>query len=72
MSERRRNGAEGERDSDRLAGETATGGYPEEQPGGGAGRSEEQPPREGGKAPRKHDDQSGDHEKATGNPHDEN
>jgi hypothetical protein len=46
-------------------------GYPEEQPGDAAGRSEDQPPREGAKAPRKHDDQSDDHDTATGNPHDE-
>ena len=70
MSERRRNVAEGERDSDGLPGEISVQGYPEEQPGGGAGRSEDAPPREGGKAPRKHDDQSDDHDKATGNPHD--
>jgi hypothetical protein len=45
-------------------------GYPEEQPGGGGGKSEDKPPREGAKAPRKHDDQSdeSDHGKATGNP----
>jgi hypothetical protein len=72
LSERRRNVAEGERVSDRLAGETEIGqGYPEEQPGEeGAGRSEDQPPREGAKAPRKHDDQADEHGKATGNPHD--
>jgi hypothetical protein len=72
----RRNVAEGERDSDRLAGETEIGqGYPEEQPGGGdaGGRSEDRPPREGAKAPRKHDDQAdeADHGKATGNPQDD-
>jgi hypothetical protein len=66
-----RNVAEGERASDRLAGETAIGGYPEEQPGSGGGKSEDEPPREGAKAPRKHDDQSDDSDKATGNPHDE-
>lgn len=45
-------------------------GYPEEQPGGGGGKSEDKPPREGAKAPRKHDDQADetDHGKATGNP----
>jgi hypothetical protein len=45
-------------------------GYPEEQPGEGATKSEDKPPREGAKAPRKHDDQAGesDHGKATGNP----
>jgi hypothetical protein len=45
-------------------------GYPEEQPGGGGERSEDKPPREGAKAPRKNDDQSeaSDHGKATGNP----
>jgi hypothetical protein len=44
-------------------------GYPEEQPGGGGGKSEDKPPREGAKAPRKHDDQAddSDHGKATGN-----
>jgi hypothetical protein len=64
-----RNFAEGERDSDRLPGETGVG-YPEEQPGGGGGESEDKPPREGAKAPRKHDDQADetDHGKATGNP----
>ena len=69
-----RNVAEDERDSDRLAGETdLPGGYPEEQPGSGGGKSEDKPPREGAKAPRKHDDQADDtdHGKATGNPHDE-
>jgi hypothetical protein len=45
-------------------------GYPEEQPGEGAGRSEDKSPRESAKAPRKHDDQSDDADqgKATGNP----
>jgi hypothetical protein len=45
-------------------------GYPEEQPGREAGRSEDKPPREGAKAPRKHDDLADDtdHGKATGNP----
>jgi hypothetical protein len=46
------------------------GGYPEAQPGEPQ-PDEDAPPREGGKAPRKHDDQSDDHGKATGNPHDE-
>jgi hypothetical protein len=67
----KRNVAEGERVSDRLAGETEIGqGYPEEQPGSGGGESEDKPPREGAKAPRKHDDQvdDSDHGKATGNP----
>jgi hypothetical protein len=73
-----RNVAEGERDSDRLAGETEISqrGYPEEGPAGadpsGDDRpSEDSPPREGAKAPRKHDDQAdhGDDGKATGNPH---
>jgi hypothetical protein len=45
------------------------GGYPEAQPGKPQ-PDEDAPPREGGKAPRKHDDQSDDHGKATGNPHD--
>ena len=69
MSERQRNVAEGERDSDRLAGETEIGGLPEAQPGE-TQPDEDAPPREGGKAPRKHDDQSDEHDKATGNPHD--
>jgi hypothetical protein len=49
-------------------------GYPEEQPAGAdpsrGERAEDQPPREGAKAPRKHDDQAeeSDHGKATGNP----
>jgi hypothetical protein len=72
-----RNVAEGERDSDRLAGETdiSQHGYPEEAPPGadpsaGDGPSEDRPPREGAKAPRKHDDLSDetDDGKATGNP----
>ena len=47
------------------------GGYPEAQPGEPQ-PDEDSPPREGAKAPRKHDDKSGesDHGKATGNPHD--
>jgi hypothetical protein len=47
------------------------GGYPEEQPGSPQ-PSEDEPPREGAKAPRKHDDKADDanHGKATGNPHD--
>jgi hypothetical protein len=45
------------------------GGYPEAQPGEPQ-PDEDASPREGGKAPRKHDDQSDDHGKATGNPHD--
>jgi hypothetical protein len=49
-----------------VAGETD---LPEEQPGERP-PSEDEPPREGAKAPRKHDDQSDEHEKATGNPHD--
>jgi hypothetical protein len=68
LSGRQGNVADGERDSDRL-GETEIGGYPEEQPG--EQPDEDAPPREGGKAPRKHDDQSDDHDTATGNPHDE-
>lgn len=72
----RRNVAEGERDSDRLAGETdiSQQGYPEEapagvDPGGDDRPSEDSPPREGAKAPRKHDDRAGDADdgKATGN-----
>jgi hypothetical protein len=44
-------------------------GYPEEQPGEGGGKSEDQPPRESAKAPRKHDQEAeSDHGKATGNP----
>jgi hypothetical protein len=45
-------------------------GYPEEQPGSGGGKSEDRPPREAAKAPRKHDDleDDSDHGKATGNP----
>ena len=45
------------------------GGYPEEQPGEPP-PSEDAPPRERGKAPRKHDDkvEETDHGKATGNP----
>jgi hypothetical protein len=70
LSERRRNVAEGERDSDRLAGETEIGGLPEVQPGEPQ-PSEDTPPREGAKAPRKHDDQADDHDTATGNPHDD-
>ena len=69
-----RNDAEGRRVGDRLAGGTEIGqGYPEEQPGGAGGvESEDASPRQGAKAPRKHDDQSddSDHGKATGNPHD--
>ena len=75
MSERHGNVAEGERDSDRLAGETSSQGYPEEGPAGadpsGDDRpSEDSPPREGAKAPRKHDDLADetDDGKATGNP----
>ena len=70
-----RNVAEGERDSDRLAGETdiSDHGYPEEAPPGADpdGPSEDRGPREGAKAPRKHDDvaEKGDDGKATGNPH---
>jgi hypothetical protein len=61
--------AEGERDSDRLASET--GGLPEAQPGEPQ-PAEDDPPREGAKAPRRHDDKvdETDHGKATGNPHD--
>jgi hypothetical protein len=69
-----RNVDEGERDSDRLAGETQVSqqGNPEEAPPGadpsGDDRpSEDSPPREAAKAPRKHDDQADDG-KATGNP----
>jgi hypothetical protein len=54
----------------------ARGGYPEEGPAGadpsGDDRpSEDSPPREGAKAPRKHDDLTDktDDGKATGNPH---
>ena len=75
MSERHRNVAEGERVSDRLAGETSSHGYPEEgppgaDPGGDDDRpAEDSPPREGAKAPRKHDDMSDDEgDTATGNP----
>ena len=65
------NVAEGERVSDRLAGETEISGYPEDQPGERE-PAEDDPPREGAKAPRKHDDMAAesDHGKATGNPHD--
>lgn len=66
MSGRRDSVAEG----DRLADEAGGGGYPEEQPGEPQ-PDEDAPPREGGKAPRKHDDQADDHDKATGNPHDD-
>ena len=68
MSERR-NVAEGERVSDRLAGESEIAGLPEEQPGEPE-PSEDAPPRESAKAPRKHDDKvdETDHGKATGNP----
>ena len=64
-------------EGDRPPGETdiAEQGYPEEgppgaDPGGGTGPSEDRPPREGAKAPRKHDDQSdaADDGTATGNP----
>jgi hypothetical protein len=55
--------------------EESSQGYPEEQPAGadpsgGGGRAEDRPPREGAKAPRKHDDleDDTDHGKATGNP----
>jgi hypothetical protein len=51
-------------------------GYPEEgpagvDPSGGDRPSEDSPPREGAKAPRKHDDLTDktDDGKATGNPH---
>jgi hypothetical protein len=70
LSERHRNVAEGERDSDRLAGETANQGYPEEAPpGADPSGGEGSEPREGAKAPRKHDDQIDDSDdgKATGN-----
>jgi hypothetical protein len=72
-----RNPADGERDGDRLAGETdiSEHGYPEEgppgaDPGGGDGRSEDRPPRESAKTPRKHGDEAdqGDDGTATGNP----
>ena len=45
------------------------GGLPEEQPGEPS-PSEDESPRESGKAPRKHDDKTDetDHGKATGNP----
>jgi hypothetical protein len=46
------------------------GGYPEAQPGEPQ-PDEDAAPREGAKAPRKHDDQADDSGKATGNPHDE-
>jgi hypothetical protein len=48
------------------------GGLPEAQPGEPQ-PDEDAPPREGAKAPRKHDDKTdeSDHGKATGNPHDE-
>jgi hypothetical protein len=71
LNERHGNVAEGERDSDRLAGETSSQGMPEEappgaDPGGGGGSK----PREGAKPPRKHDDLADetDDGKATGNP----
>jgi hypothetical protein len=55
-----------------LNGRPERGGYPEDQPGERE-PAEDDPPREGAKAPRKHDDQAeeSDHGKATGNPHDE-
>ena len=54
--------------------EEAQEGYPEEapqgvDPGGDDRPSEDSPPREGAKAPRKHDDQADDDGKATGNRH---
>jgi hypothetical protein len=51
--------------------EEGSQGYPEEQPPGADPAPEEgSEPREGAKAPRKHDDQAddGDDGKATGNP----
>ena len=55
--------------------EESQSGYPEEappgaDPGGDDRPSEDSPPREGAKAPRKHDDQAGkgDDGTATGNP----
>ena len=67
-----RNVADGDRDGDRLADESdiSESGYPEEQPGGDAGKAEDKSPREGAKVPRKHDDLADetDHGKATGNP----
>jgi hypothetical protein len=72
------NVAEGERDSDRQAGEPQESqrGYPEEAPPGadpsGDDRpSEDSPPRDAAKAPRRHDDQAdeADDGTATGNPH---
>jgi hypothetical protein len=66
-----RNVAEGERGSDRLAGETEISqeGLPEEGPPGADPSDGGSHPREGAKAPRKHDDQAddGDDGKATGN-----
>jgi hypothetical protein len=49
----------------------STQGYPEEAPpGADPAQGEDSEPREGAKAPRKHDDQAddGDDGKATGNP----
>jgi hypothetical protein len=69
----KRNVAEGERVSDRLAGETSISsqGLPEEappgaDPGGGGGSK----PREAANPPRKHDDRADEQDdgKATGNP----
>jgi hypothetical protein len=65
-------------DNEQFAGDTeeSQSGYPEEappgaDPGGDRERSEDSPPRESAKAPRRNDDQSdeADNGTATGNPH---